>query len=328
MAAAQADTKVTENTSIGAKMFFDLTNLDAESAGVKTAASGTGVDVPRFYLIANHTFDENWSANLTTDFNYTSATGETQLFVKKAYVQYKVSDAFWVRAGSADLAWVPFEEDLYAYRYFEKVLIDRTSYGTSADWGVHVGGKLSDGMFGYAVSLVEGRGYKNPTRSKTMDVDARISFVPVKGFTAALGLYNGKRGLDVEAPTPTTFHTATRYTALLNYATDKFRVGGSYFTADNWNNVTTAATDKADGYSVWGSVALTPTWSVLARYDNEKPSKDLAPTRKEDYYNIGVSTKPRKGVDLAFAFKHDEVKNSGVTATKFDEVGVWVQVAY
>ena len=326
MAAVHADTKVTENTTVGAKMFADLTNLNAESAGVKTAASGTGIDVPRFYLVVNHTFDDNWSANLTTDFQYTSSTGATQLYIKKAYIQYKVSDAFWARIGSADLAWVPFVEDTYTYRYYEKVIIDRTGFGTSADWGVHIGGKLSNGMVNYAVGLIEGNGYKNPTRSKSMDIDARVSFVPVKGFTAALGLYNGKRGKDVEGAT--TFHTATRYSGLLAYATDKFRVGGEYFTADNWNNVTTTASDSANGYSVFGSVALNSRWSVLARYDNEKPSKDLAPNRKEDYYNIGFAVKPRKGIDLNLGFKHDEVKNNGVTASKFDEVGIWAQMSY
>ncbi|MGH8253439.1 MAG: porin, partial [Steroidobacteraceae bacterium] len=116
---------MTENTTIGGKAFIDLTSLDAKAADVKTGASGVGLDVKRFYLVANHTFDNVWSANLTTDFNYvsntqkvttdangvvtqTGYTGETQLFIKKAYLQAKISDAFFVRAGSADLAWIPF----------------------------------------------------------------------------------------------------------------------------------------------------------------------------------------------------------------------------
>jgi hypothetical protein len=85
--AAHADTAVGENTTIGGKGFIDLTSLDQKAAGVKTAASGFGLDVTRFYLVANHTFDSIWSANLTTDFNYVSADSETQLFVKKAYLQ-------------------------------------------------------------------------------------------------------------------------------------------------------------------------------------------------------------------------------------------------
>ncbi len=325
---AHADTAVGENTTIGGKAFIDLTSLDQKAAGVKTAASGFGLDVSRFYLVANHTFDSIWSANLTTDFNYVSADSETQLFIKKAYLQAKISDAFWVRAGSADLGWVPFVEDTYGYRYVEKELLDRTKFGTSADWGVHIGGKVADGKVGYALSLVEGNGYKNPTRSKSLDFEGRVSFMPVKGLTAALGFYSGKLGKDVEGTATPVVHTASRYDALLAYANDTFRVGGEYFTADNWTAVTSAVKDSADGMSVWGAVNFNPKVSGFLRYDSEKPNKDTAPDKKDEYYNIGVSTKPRKGVDLAVVYKHDEVKSGGVKASEYDEFGVWAQVAF
>src|SRR5260221_9335311 len=188
---AYADTAVTENTTVGGRAFIDLTSLDSKTAGVKNAASGFGLDVKRFYLILDHTFDEVWSANLTTDFNYVSADSETQLFIKKAYVQAKISDAFVVRAGSADLPWIPFVESNYGYRYVEKMVLDRLSFGSTADWGVHAGGKFADGMFSYAVSTIVGNGYKKPTRSKTLDWAGRVAFVPVKGLTARLGFYSG-----------------------------------------------------------------------------------------------------------------------------------------
>jgi hypothetical protein len=40
--------------------------------------------VKRFYLGVDHKFNDVWSANLTTDFNYVSGDGETNLLVKKA----------------------------------------------------------------------------------------------------------------------------------------------------------------------------------------------------------------------------------------------------
>src|SRR5258706_3200432 len=76
-----ADTAVTENTTVGGRAFIDLTTLDSKAAGVKTAASGVGLDVKRFYLILDHTFDDIWSANLTTEFNYVSADSQTQWFI-------------------------------------------------------------------------------------------------------------------------------------------------------------------------------------------------------------------------------------------------------
>lgn len=326
--AVQADTAVGENTTVGGKAFIDLTSLDAKVAGSKTAASGFGLDVKRFYLVVNHTFDSIWSANLTTDFNYVSAESQTQLFVKKAYLQAKLSDALWVRAGSADLGWVPFVEETYGYRYVENALVDRTKFGTSADWGVHIGGKAGDGKVGYTLSLIEGNGYRNPTRSKSLDVEGRVSFTPVPGVTAALGFYSGKLGKDVEGTATPVVHTASRYNAMLAYGNDKFRVGGEYFSADNWTAVTSALKDSADGVSVWGAVDFTGNVSGFARYDSDKPNRDTAPSRKEDYYNVGVSTRPRKGVDLAVVYKHDEVSNGGVKTSEFDEFGVWAQVAF
>jgi len=326
--AAYADTAVTENTTVGGRAFIDLTSLDQKSNGTKTAASGFGLDVTRFYLIANHTFDDIWSANLTTDFNYVSADSETQLFIKKAYLQAKISDAFWVRAGSADLGWVPFTEEVYGYRYVEKVLLDRLSFGTSADWGVHIGGKFADGKVGYALSAIEGNGYKNPTRSKSLDVEGRLSFKPVDGLTAAVGFYSGKRGKDLEVTTTPALHTAQRYDALLAYGNEHFKIGGEYFSADNWTAVTSAATDKADGFAITGAVPINGKAAVFARYDSDKPNKDTAASKKEDYYNVGVSFKPRKGVDLAVVYKHDEVKNKGVKTSESDEIGVWTQVSF
>jgi hypothetical protein len=68
--AAHAQTAVTENTTVGGRAFIDL----------------------------------------TTDFNDSSSTGETQVFIKKAYVQARIADALAVRAGSADLPWMPYSE--------------------------------------------------------------------------------------------------------------------------------------------------------------------------------------------------------------------------
>ncbi len=46
--------------------------------------------------------------------------------------------------------------------------------------------------------MVNGGGYKNPTRTDSMDVEGRIGFMPVDGLTVRGGFYSGKRGLKVE----------------------------------------------------------------------------------------------------------------------------------
>ena len=141
------------NTSISGRMYFDVTNISNKSNGVSvttatngangaTNGNGTNFDIKRFYIGIDHTFNDIYSANVTTDTTYDGTTGAGQIYLKKAYLQAKYDPAFTVRLGSADLPWVPYVEGLYGYRYLENVMIDRTKFGTSADWGVHVLGTL------------------------------------------------------------------------------------------------------------------------------------------------------------------------------------------
>lgn len=328
-----------ESTAVGGKMFADFTNVDLTNDGVDSAINGTGIDVKRFYVGITHNFDEVWSANATTDFNYVGNDGATQVFIKKAYMQAKLSDAFIGRLGSADLPWVPMVEDLYGFRFVENVIIDRLKFGTSADWGVHGGGKVADGRVNYAVAVVNGAGYKNPTRSQSMDVEARVGFMPIAGLTIAIGGYTGKLGKDLEgSPTPAQ-HTANREDALVAYANGPMHLGAEYFQAKNWNQVTTAATDKADGFSAWASYHFSPMWGVFARGDSAKTSKDLSPDLQDKYFNVGVVSHPRKNVDVALVYKNEKVDGGGTVSTsngtiggliegKFEEVGVWAQAAF
>jgi hypothetical protein len=334
-----------EATTISGKAFLDITNVDATSDGNKTAASGTGFDAKRLYIGIDHKFDDMWSMQAVTDFNYISSIGQTDVYIKKLFVQAKVSDAFVLRAGSADLPWVPFAEDVYGYRWVENVIIDRLKFGTSADWGLNANGKMgNNGMFAYSASVINGNGYKNPSRSNSMDFEGRISVTPLPGLVAAIGYYTGKLGKDVQGAT--TFHTADRFDVLLGYAVGGLHLGGEYFSANDWANVTTAASDKADGYSLWASYDFTKTWSVFARADSAKTKKTSAPDLKDEYFNLGVAAHPRKNVDLALVYKDEKVSGVGGTAAtgfvntsngnigglvsggKYQEIGLWAQIKF
>jgi len=322
-----------DNTSVNGRMYFDVTDLVQKKDGAKIAPSGTGFDIKRFYVGIDHKFNDTWSANVTTDVAYVSAEGLTQVYIKKAYLQAKLSDALIIRAGSADLPWIPFVEDQYGYRFVENTLIDRTKFGASADWGLHALGTLPGGIISYDVAVIDGQGYKNPVRTKTMDIEGRVS-AKLDDFTFALGGYTGKLGKDVQggAPTP---HTANRWDALAVYANKRFRLGAEYFAASNWNTVTSAASDKSDGYSLFGSINFTPEVSAFARWDHVKPSKTLKSSETDNYYNLGLNWEPIKIVDLALVYKRDKVDNGlfstsngtigGASQGTYDEVGVFGQ---
>ncbi len=325
-------------STFSGKTYLDFSNIDQTSNGQTAGKTGTGADIKRLYLSFNHDFDDKWSANATTDFKYDSHAGATQLYIKKAYFQYKFSNAAILRAGSSDLPWVPFAEHLYGYRYVENVLIDRLKFGTSADWGLHLKGKLGGKLFQYAVSVVNGNGYKNPSRSRSMDFEGRISTTPIKNLTLGAGYRRGKLGQDTVAQSAN--NTASRVNLIAAYHFSMANIGIEYFNAHNYSKtaVKTGPTDKQDGYSVWASVKPMAKMAVFARYDYAKPSKDLHSSLKDQYYNVGVSYKARKNVDMAVVYKHDKVENGTISTSngsiggsnegKYDEIGVWTQVKF
>jgi hypothetical protein len=342
-----------DNTVISSRVYADLSNVS--QSPTPNSHNGTGFDIKRAYLGVDHKFNDIYSANLTVDFaantngngnNANGVAGTTAAaYIKKAYVQAKVfGDELVVRGGAADMPWIPFAEDVYGYRFVEKTIVDTNSFGNSADWGAHALGKipLGDGISaGYAVSVVDGGGYKNPDHSKGMDVEARAN-LNVKDFVVAIGGYTGKLDKDVQAAAPTTFHTANRFDALAAYTGKQFRVGVEYFSSEDWKRVTALTADKSAGYSAFASFNFTPMISVFGRYDAVDPSKTLAPSEKLKYFNIGVNYEPVKVVDLALVYKHDDIAHAPVGgyadanttlaplggSGHFDEVGLFGQFRF
>jgi Skp family chaperone for outer membrane proteins len=335
------------NTSISGKAFFNVSDIHQTStdlAGVKTdnAQNGTQTELKRFYVGVDHKFNDVFSANITTDFRY-NANGTSKdvlVYVKKAYVQAKLAPELWVRVGAADLPWVPFDEGIYGYRFVENTLIDRTKFGTSSDWGVHVGGTFGNNLVSYQVSAINGAGYKTLSRSSdTLDLEGRISVNPIKSITLAVGGYTGKLGKSAANLAATaTPHHADRFDALAAYTDKRIRAGVEYFWAKNWNNITTVANDKSNGWSAFGSFAFTPQILAFGRYDRVKPSSELNPALKDRYFNVGLDYKPLPPLDLALVYKRDRANNGflstsngtigGLDRGTYNEIGLFGQVAF
>jgi hypothetical protein len=335
------------NTTIGGKAFFNVSNINQESTDLlgnvtKNAQNGTQSELKRFYLIVDHKFSDVFSANLTTDFRYNAngTSKDTLLYVKKAFVQAKLDPAFAVRVGAADLPWVPFVEGIYGYRFVENTLIDRTKFGTSADWGVHVLGTFGNGLVSYQVSAINGAGYKTLARqSDTIDLEGRVSVNPIKTVTLAVGGYTGKLSKSAaNLPQSATPHTASRFDALAAYTDKRVRAGIEYFAAKNWNTVTSVSNDTSDGWSAFGSFAFTPQILAFGRADWVKPSRDLNPLMKDRYFNAGVDYKPIGPLDLAIVYKHEKA-NHGTLSTSngtiggpldgtYDEIGLFGQFSF
>jgi len=390
-AAVAAD--IGANTTVGGQAFADfgyikLQNENAAGQKIDAPPTGVGFDIKRFYLIADHKFNDIWSADITLDAQYSTAStasitsgtttttvltnqnssgGVTEVMVKKLYLEGKFSDALVFHAGSYTSPWAPFVESLYGYRYIEKTPIDRLGFGNTADWGLNATGNFGpSGMLSYSFSIVDGAGYKNPSRTKSPDYEGRLSVVPVKWLTVGAGFYAGHLGQVTATNQNFDRNTATRFNGVVAMNLNGVRAGVEYFTAKNYktvNNLTAsvygtssvvastatgvAVSDKADGESAFVSYAFNSDFSVFGRYAHTKLSKDVAPDLKDDYFNIGVAYKPLKTIDLALVYKNEKVKNgtnsisgadangsytiggaNGLRDGHFDEVGFYTQWSF
>jgi hypothetical protein len=334
--AALGATAVRADTSINGTVFADFSDKQNKdkATNVKSSDSGVGTDVKRFYFTVTHEFDSIWSAQFQSDIGDQGAK-RYDVFVKKAYIKAKLDPMFQVLLGSANQPWIPYVEDVYGFRYVEQTITDRLGFGNSADWGVHVIGLSENKVINYDVVADNGRGYSNPTRSKSVDFEGRVGIQPIPGLNIAAGFLSGKRGLETySAPA---LHTATRWDGLAGYNGTFFHIGGEYFQAKNYANVTTVATDKADGFSVWASIIPTPAFTIFGRYDEAKPSKDLKPSLKDNFFDVGLQWRANKSFAASLVYKYEEVKNGSISTSdgtigttkgignkgNYNEFGVW-----
>ncbi len=328
----------TDNTVVSGRMFSNLSSIEQKSNGTRVAPSGVGFDIKRLYIGIDHKFNDTFSANITTDFAYASAISQTALYLKKAYLQAKISDALVIQAGANDAPWIPYMENITGTRYIEQTIVDRTKYGTSSDWGLHAQGKFNKGMFNYDVAVVDGAGYKTPLRSKGVDVEGRFNVVLDK-VNLAVGGYTGKLGKDVVGlAAPGAPHTANRLNAMAAWVDKDFRVGAEYFEATNWNNVTSITADKSKGYSAFATYNFAPKYALFGNYQWVQPTQSAKPSVKDNYFNFGVSYSPTRIVDLALVYKRDKIDNGSINTANgviggsrdgtYDEFGIFTQLRW
>lgn len=328
------------NTNISGRMYFDASYIDQTTNGTRTGVSnGTAFDIKRFYIGIDHKFNDVFSANVTTDFTFDSGSGVNQIYIKKAYLQAKVSDALVFKLGSTDMPWIPFVEDIYGYRYVENTLIDRLKYGNSADWGAHVSGKLYGGMLNYAFSVVNGSGYKkaNLFRTNGPDVEGRVN-LNVDDFVVGVGGYFGKLGTQFGTAE---HHEGSRFDAVAAWTPKTIRIGVEYFEANNFLSVSSSTqTDHAAGVSGFASWNFVPEWSVFSRYDYTKKHVNAVSPQSvpDDYFNVGLEWNPTKIVDLSLVYKHDHASHGTIATSNgtiggslsgdYDEVGLFGQLRW
>jgi hypothetical protein len=354
---AMAAADIGANTTVGALVYADVSDITEQQNGTDIAPTGVGFDIKRGYIIVNHTFNGIWSANLTTDAEYISSTagtgytnsttsnsgGVTELYVKLLYLQAKFNDAFVFRAGSYNDAWIGYVQNLYGYRFVEKTSVERLGYANSADWGLYANGVAGggNGFFNYTFGVIDGGGYKNPTRTREPDYEGQVGVKPLSWLNIGAGFYTGHLGQITETNVDYARNTATRWDALVGILRGPLRLGAEYFDAKNYKvgsaatgvlsgpgGVVVASTatgtvahDVAEGYSSWVSYNFLPRWAAFGRFDRSHLSEDVNPKLIDTYYNLGIDFKPIAAIDVALVFKHENVRDGTISVGGGDANG-------
>jgi hypothetical protein len=370
--AGAAGIDIGANTTIGGELFSDfsriqLQNENATGQRVDTAPNGTGFDIKRLYLIVDHRFNDIFSADLTTDAQFSTAStttvttpppagstttgtataltnqntsgGVTEVFIKKLYLEGAFNKLFVLRVGAYNGAWTSLVESNYGYRYIDKTTTDRLGFANTADWGLHASGVYGANLVNYQLSVVNGAGYKNPSRTKDVDIEGRIAVNPIEWLTLGGGFYSGHLGQVTAANENFPKHTATRFDGLVAVNIIGIHVGTEWFEAKNYKTVNSLsasvygtsavvntatvgpASDKANGFSSWASYDINSQFNVFARYDNTKLSADINPKLRDEYFNLGAAYKPIKPLDVAVVYKNEKVEHGSNTVSGADANG-------
>ncbi len=317
---------------IGMKAYINITSSEEETNGVTTDRK-QGFAVDRFYLWVSYQIDNIWSATITTDINNEQdRTGNPGLkrnmnvFVKNAFIQAKFNPAAIVWIGLAGTPWIPYEEGIWAHRFVTNTYVDGYGYDDSADFGVGLKGKVTDGLFEYHVAAINGGGYSKPNKSDTIDVNGRLTIHPISGMDISGGYRHGDRGTKTFGVTGT---TSTLAQGLLSYGNDRARLTGGYIR----NTKEFGAIETINkGFDVHGWVKLTDSFGAFARYDNEKQTvTGNAVEQKRTRYIGGLDYIYNKIVRFSLAFdqqKRSNDRNIAGRTVKTTKFGLYSQVNF
>jgi hypothetical protein len=306
---------------LSAKFFVNFTKETVEGNG---ALSGNGakqtdligVALDRAYLTAKYQFDDIWSMRLTSDATIDSSLQgkQTNIYIKYAYLRGKFSDAFAVDAGVIATPWIGYENKLNTHRYVYKSFTDFEKFDDSADAGVGVSGKLSDGLFQYSVAGVNGGGYGKISKTAAVDFNSRLGFYPIEGLTFDVQFrdgYNGTKIWDALAQTNAPGVKTRLIQGMITYGIgNNFRIATNYI-SQNADDKITGLTTKSTGHDVWGYYNFNNGFGIFGEYDYLKDKIDATLTEaKVTRYIAGLEYEARKNVRFSLVARGWKITNA------------------
>lgn len=351
--ATDGDSKLKLESLFYLNTYWQTADTTTAAGTVSTKTAGMAVD--RAYFTAKYYFNSDWMIRFTTDIGREATLGKKQnIYLKYAYVEGKLAgDAAVLRLGQSHTPWVDYEQGLWGHRYVAKVMTDQYKFDDSSDLGIGLKGKVADGLVGYFVTLTNGSGYGNGSRTNALDYNARISLYPLSGLTLDAQYRNGYRGSRTSVANVTTGGVRSTLMQLMASYGDKektYRIGVNYIDNKDKAESATASTShggnvssgwttavigdevKSTGYGLWGWMKFADSLGAFGRYERLENQLNAAATKEKlNRYLIGLEYTAIKGVDFSLVYDASSLSNrAGVAANERKDAryGLYSQVKF
>lgn len=291
------------DVKLSGKVFFDYSKHTATGSPDETAGT-----INRTYISAKKKIDDVWSAAVTIDSAYDSVTSKhNNVFLKKAQLTGKFSDAVSVKLGMIGTPWIGYQDKLNGHRYISKSYVDTHKMASSADAGVGVFGKVD--MFSYDIVSINGGGYGNTAKTEKTDLEARFGVKPIKGLTVDLGYRSGYLGKFV-ATTAENKNTLTQLLVTYGQKGDlSYRVGANVISNKIVDDLGVAADKTVKGTELWAWVRADKFGGYIR---NESTDYDVAGSAKEKRTVVSLDYYAAK--DVVLSLVSDRTSDVGGTA--------------
>lgn len=310
-APAQAEVKLPNGLSFGSTIFADYIGQSTSPANTVADDAANGFHVTRAYFTVVDKVSDEISAKFVIDTQSAPKAAPT-VFIKNAFIDYKLNDAATVEAGLGATPWVGFEEKLWGYRQLGataniagKVLADKNGLLSSADSGVSVYGAANG--FNYQVGAYNGEGYGATTNGGGLKFAGRLGYEMDNGLGLA-AYYDSET-----KRSGTVGFDPTRMIGLVYFKQPTFTVAGEYLTASDFTGTVApagAVYSDANAYSVWAHFLATDSIRLVGRYDSVTPNTRTGVAgagvttlnRTNTVYTVGATYIMAKGQEVGIYY--------------------------
>lgn len=259
------------------------------STGFGAENSNRGFELERSYLGYEYKLGRGLSVKSVLDMGKSSDVSDNNrlAYVKNAMISWK-KGGMTLNGGLISTTQFNFQEKFWGYRYIMKSFQDQYKFGSSADLGISASYKFANWISADAI-IVNGEGYKKLQKKDGLNYGVGITLTPIKGFK--IRVYGGinESGEDGN-------ENIGNFAAFVGYKNEKFSLGAEYNALDN-------ASYKKDatqsGYSIFGSVKVSKTAEIFARFDDLSSKDDWNISKDEQSAIAGAQFKLGKYVKLA-----------------------------